>query len=59
MTIEYSLSNTRSAPNVTFQSREPRTVANYERELIEIGTSKSGYEKLSPGKRPCFVKRTN
>ena len=42
MTIENSLSNTRSAPNVTFQSRERRTVASYERELernrhIEIG----------------------
>ena len=35
MTIENSPSRANSPPNVIFQSRERRTVASYERELVD------------------------
>ena len=42
MTIEYSPSSADAQPNVTFESRELRTVASYERELIRHRRTEAG-----------------
>ena len=42
MTIEYSPSGADAQPNVTFKSRELRTVASYKRELIRHRRTETG-----------------